>query len=290
MEVLLIGGSSFIGKNLIEKAPESWNIEASYCHANDFIKFVSEYSNVEPFYLNLMEENTVPKLGQKDIVIYLAGKGPGQVIGDKQYCSKVMYNLHSKGISLISRKIERCSRFIYLSSGIFYLKNDYSDYRKSRLLGEANVQAIGLEGLFNYVILRNMEIYGPYMAKHKIYRRLCMACADGVPKFHVQGDGKNLIATMYVDDYINILIKAVESDVENEIVPMCRAKPVTIEKLASSIGKVFSHPEFQLSFGGKPTEDTRFVLNNDKMISLFGIEPKTCLEEGLKRWKKRGIV
>jgi len=44
MDILIIGGSSFIGKNFIEKAPVDWNIRASYCSSEDFTEFVKLYN------------------------------------------------------------------------------------------------------------------------------------------------------------------------------------------------------------------------------------------------------
>ncbi len=289
MKLLLIGGSSFIGKNLIENVPAAWEIEASYCHSKDFLKFVSKFPNVKPFYLDLTEVNQIPEFGEIDVVVYLAGIGPGQITGNTENDNNLMYRLHSEGPSLVAKKVQSCRQFIYMSSGVFYLENDNSVYRKSRLLGEANIQASAMVNHFSYLIIRNMEIFGPYMAKHKIYRRLCEACCLKLEKFAINGDGNNLVDTMYIDDYIKILLKIINSDITDEIIPVCKSQPVTIKVLAKVVTEVFSNPEFTLFFNGNPTENTRFVLDNTKMIDLFGIQPETSLKEGLQKWKDRGL-
>ena len=172
MKLLLIGGSSFIGKNLIENAPVEWEIEASYCYSNDFLQFASNFPNVKPFFLNLMEQDQIPEFGEIDVIIYLAGISSGQTTGNQEIDKKTMYRLHSEGASLVAKNVKSCNQFIYVSSGIFYLENDSSVYRISRLLGEANIQAAAMENHFSYNIIRNMEIFGPHMATHKKRRNL----------------------------------------------------------------------------------------------------------------------
>jgi len=290
MKLLLIGGSSFIGKNLIEKAPADWEIEASYCNSNNFLKFASDFPNVKPFFLNLMEEEQIPEFQDIDVIVYLAGIGPGQTTGNKEIDKKIMYRLHTEGASMVAERVNSFNRLIYMSSGVFYLENDRSVYRKSRLLGEADIQAAALKKKFSYFIIRNMEIYGPYMATHKIYRRFCEACFLKKKKFQINGNGNNLIDTMYIDDYIKILLKIIDSNISNEIIPVCKSQPVTIKELAKTVAEIYSFPEFTLSFDGKPTEDTRFVLDNRKMIDLFGIKPETSLRDGLIKWKNKGLA
>jgi len=290
MKLLLIGGSSFIGKNLIENVPVEWEVEASYCYSNNFLEFASNFPNVKPFFLNLTEQGLIPEFGDIDVIIYLAGIGPGQTTGNKEIDKKIMYRLHSEGPSLIAQNVKSCNQFIYMSSGIFYLENDSSVYRKSRLLGEANIQAAAMKSHFSYNIIRNMEIFGPYMAAHKIYRQFCEACLLKEEKFTIHGDGNNLIDTMYIDDYIKVLLKIVVSNIANEIIPVCKSRPVTIKELATIVAEVFSFSEFTLSFNGKPTEDTRFVLDNRKMTDLFGLKPEISLREGLIKWKNKGLI
>ena len=53
MNILIIGGSSFIGKNLISKIPSSWNIRATYNTSLDFINYSNNFKNVEPLKINL---------------------------------------------------------------------------------------------------------------------------------------------------------------------------------------------------------------------------------------------
>ena len=146
-----------------------------------------------------------------------------------------------------------------------------------------------MEKGFSYIILRNMEVYGKYMAKHKIYRRLCESCLNKEKDFKIEGDGKNFLDTMYIDDYIEGMIKVINSNLKNEIIDFCKSEPVTLKQLAGTIKNVFENPDFKLACGGIPTENTKFKLGNEKMKQLLDFHPKTSLEKGLKLWKSEGL-
>jgi len=232
----------------------------------------------------------IPGLGSYDIVLYLPTITPGLAKISQSNMDEAMYNLHSTGIDKIYNNIQSCELFIYFSSGVFYLKNDESAYRKSKILGEANLQSLSVETGLNYLILRNMEVYGPYLAKHKIYRKLCEACANGKQNIEVNGDGNNLIDTMYIDDYIKILMNLIKLKVKNTILPFSRSKPVTIKKMASVIADVFNRPKFEVSFKGEPTECVRFSLQNNDLLKYSGVLPSIDLYEGIKMWKNTELL
>lgn len=289
MKVLVIGGSSFIGRNFIEKAPASWHIKASFSSSGDFPAAMAGRTNVETFHCD-MTAGDIPALGAFDIVLYLPTMTPGQATGDAAKDAATMAALHAGGVNRLWEKIERCGRFIYFSSGIFYLGGNDSDYRQSKVMGEANTQACAMQGGFDYVILRNMEVFGPYLARHKVYRRMAEACIRGDDAFPVGGDGTNLLDTMYIDDYIAILLKIIEKQLSNVILPFSRAEPITLKELARRMAGVFGNPRFALECRGRPTEDTRFVLDNTALCRAAGLRPGISLEAGLLKWKERNLA
>ena len=288
-QVLLIGGSSFIGKNLIKKFPSDWNIKATYCNSKDFLEFSSSFQNVEPIKLDLKQE-IIPNLGKVDMIFYLPTFTPGQVFGNKKLNIDTMYCLHAHGIDYILQQVESCEIVYYFSSGVYFLRNDYSDYRKSKLLGEANLQSLSMEKKFNYVILRNMEVYGPYLAKHKLYRKICEAYNCNVERFEVFGDGKNLIDTMYIDDYTELLLNLINNNIKNIILPFGRSKPVTIKELIKTVSKVYKENNVTVEYKGNPTENTNFILNNRELLKYVDFTPDIDLFDGLSKWKNKGLI
>ena len=289
MNILLRGGSSFIGKNLIEKFPSDWNIKATYCNSNNFLEFSTSFRNVEPIKLDLIK-GKIPKLGKADMIFYLPTMTPGQVSGNQRSNMHTMYCLHASGIEDVLDQVESCDTIYYFSSGIYYLRNDYSDYRKSKLIGEANSQSLSMEKGINYLILRNMEVYGPYLAKHKLYRRICEAYDYDIERFEVFGDGENLIDTMYIDDYTDLLMNLINNNVKNKILPFARSKPVTVKELIKQVSKVYKKNDVKIKFKGKSTESTRFTLNNHELLKYVDIIPDIDLFDGLSKWKNNGLI
>ena len=288
MNLLIIGGSSFIGKNLIAKLPTDWNIRATYNTSESFIDFAKGYCNVEPLKLDLTKNN-IPDFGSSDVIMYLAGISPGQDDGSQIDGLNIMDFLHAKAISLVLEKATNCKKFIYFASGIYYLLNNFSDYRKSRLLGEANVKTYaGLHGC-DYIIIRNMEIYGQYMPAHKIYRKISEAAINGIKEININGDGNNLVDTMYIDDYVEIIIKMLNSSISNKTIDVCKSSPVSIRELIDEIFEVAKREKPKVNFYGKPSENTNFTADNSHMIELLNFVPKISLQEGLRNWINEGL-
>jgi len=285
IRLLIIGGSSCVGRNLIEAAPRSWDIRASYCNSPSFEAFAKGFPNTEAFHLDLIDPPIDMDLGSPDVVLYLSGVAPGRTADD------VPLQLHAFGVNKVVTALQGIEKFIYLSSGVVYLKDNRSAYRISRALGEANVLGNALEKGFGYIILRNMEMYGRYMPEHKIYRKLAEACLRGDRKFRITGDGLNLLDTMHVRDYTEGLIKVIESDVTNEVVDYCKGTPVTLRELAATIAEVFNHSELHVVYNEEsPTEDVRLRLSDRRMRELFDFAPRIGLEEGLGIWKREGLL
>ena len=288
MNIFILGGSSFIGKNLISKIPSEWNIRATYNTSTTFLNYIKNFPNVDPIKINLFD-NELPEIYSSEVVLYLAGISPGQAGLETIDGLNKMDFLHAKVISSIFNNISECKKFIYFSSGIHYLWNDYSPYRKSRMIGEANLKLHSKAKNISYVIIRNMEIYGDYMAKHKIYRKICNAAIDGKNKIDINGDGKNFIDTMFIDDYVDIIIELISSGISNETIDICKSEPVTVKDLIYTTYNVLNKDKPEINFFGNPTEATDFILSNAKMLSLFNSAPNTSLESGLKKWINNGL-
>ena len=288
MKILIIGGSSFIGKNLIERIPSNCDVSASYNSSKSFLRFVKNYPNVKPFKLDLLKNKKI-SLGDPDIILYLVGISPANDRGQMVENLNIMDYLHSKAISYILKNTKKVNKFIYFSSGIYYLLDNYSNYRKSRLLGESSILLESKLLSFDYVIIRNMEIYGKYMAKHKIYRRLCEFALNNVREISINGDGTNLIETMYIDDYIDIIIKILKSNLKNKIIDISKSKPVTIKNLIKIIYNVCGNDQPKINFSSTATENTNFILDNTEMIRSLDFNPTITLNEGLLKWIKGGL-
>ena len=285
----MIGGSSFLGRNVISQLPKSVNIVATYNTSISFKEFCKKRNNVKPLKLDLTKEINVNFDEQFDFVLYMSGVSPFKDKGKKVDGLNMMEFLHAKAILIILRKVKNFGKFIYFSSGICYLSNNFSNYRKSRLLGESIIKSESKFHNFDYIVVRNMEIYGRYMPEHKIYRKICNWALSKKTSININGDGKNLIDTMYIDDYVEIIIKLLNSNLRNLTVDVCKSMPVSINTLIITIYNILGLDSPEINYIGTPTENTDFVLDNKDMIDLLGYQPRISLEEGLKKWINEGL-
>lgn len=289
MEILIIGGSSFMGKNLIEQAPKNWVMRATYCQDKSFSDFAQRYG-VEPLKIDLTE-NKIANLGKADVVVYFPTITPAQLkLNEDTSCLNRVYAVNAEGVNKVIDSMEKINRFVYISSGVIYVRNaagNTLEYKKAKLGGEANVLGGQREGKFSsYAILRSMGAYGKYMANHKIQTRLMRACLSGEEGFKLDGDGTNLIDSVYIDDYVTGLKKVMESNLSEAIVDYCGGRPYNIMELASTITKVCERKDFKLNFHGQATENIKFHVNNDDFSKKFNFKPQISLEEGLRRWRE----
>lgn len=281
LELLIAGGSSFIGKNLIENLPPDWNVFATYFSNSDFPNFVNKFSNIKTikFDVTAPDFNLLPK--KVDMIIYLAANSdPRKSIEDPANDLKV----NALGVINILSNI-KCKKIIYFSSGAVLLDNSNLPYANSKIAGENYVKFLASKNNFNYVILRLFETYGKYSPKRKIFRRLCEVFERGEKSFEIYGDGTNLVDPMYIDDCVTALIKIIKSESSNIIIDLCRGKPISITDVAKTIASVYGIKP-NLTYKGTATERVYFKGDPTALKRIFGFEAKIDLSEGIKRWRR----
>ena len=280
--VLILGGSSFVGKNLLEQVPREWDIVATYCNNSNFEEFCKDKDNVEAEKVDLLGEINVSR-DSFDVIIYIAANSdPKKSLENPEEDFK----LNADGVEKILEKVS-CKKFIYFSSGAVMLEKDIP-YTISKKAGEANVKRLAKEKGFDYIILRLFEAFGPYSPERKIFRRIAEALEKGEKEFKIQGDGTNFVDPMYVEDTARGVVAVVEGNEVNVTVDLCTGEPMTITQVAESIGKIYN-VDLSLSYEGEPVEKVTFKGNPVEMKKLFGFEKKISFEEGIEKWRKRNL-
>ena len=282
MKILLIGGSSFIGKNFILNCPKNWELTATYYKSLDFLKLTKHKKNIKVINFDLKKKK-FPKFDSYDVVLYLPTITPGLLKFNTNIDKDLMYYLHVYVLEKLIKNINKINLFIYFSSGIFYLYDNFSIYRQSKIIGEANVQSLSKKYNFKYLILRNMETFGPHMSEHKLYKRIFIACNQNDKKMKIFGDGNNFLDTMYIDEYIDILINLIRNRVKNKILSFSKSQPYKLKSILKIFSNIFNS-SIQFEFSGDPTEYIDYKLNNDELLNLSKYSFKMNLKESLKQW------
>lgn len=298
MRLLVTGASGFIGRNVLLRAPRSWEIFAVYHSTPVLDAFVSEHglSNVRPIKCNLLDEGDVQKMartigGKPDAMLYLAANGDPAASSER-----VRWDLESNTVALVT-SLEQCpaSHVVYVSSGAVYdgLRGRVSPetpvsprlpYAISKLASEQYLRFFAEHrgSVTSYINVRFFGAYGPYEAPRKITTRWLQAMAAGQREFAIRGDGNNLIDFMYVDDAVDGFLALVNASGERRTVDFASGSPISVNDVVAAMAKSLG-VEVTVRHEGHVPEYIEFRSADTTMRDRFGVRPTISFADGLGR-------
>ena len=302
MRILVVGGSGFIGKNFLLKSNPYWEYFATYCNSIDFPSFLESNNlrHVTPIHVNLTNLADAKKIVREtgtnfDVCLYAMGNSDiGKSTKDP------IVDIHFNVIPLLNLlKTIYVKKFIFISSGSVYEGykglvnpslpvNPTIPYSVSKLTSERYIAHFqrNTDHIDNYLCLRFFGAYGPMEPTRKIYSNLIKTfVVDKKHKYILNGDGKNYIDAMYIDDAIEGILKMINSDKGNKILDYCVGQPLTINELVYSAAKALD-TQIILDHASSTPEYTTFYASPFEVEALFGFTPQISLEDGLQRFAK----
>lgn len=302
MRILVVGGSGFLGKSFLLKSNLEWECFATYSTSSSFPHWLKleNLKHVTPIHLPLSSKEktieTFERIG-KDFDVCLYAMGNSNI---SESTKSPLIDINSNIIPLVNLLgTIRLKKLIFISSGSVY--EGYSQlvnptlpvsptipYSISKLTSERIIAHFqkNTDNLESFVCLRFFGAYGPLEPQRKIYTKLIRTFSlRNESAFKLNGNGKNYIDAMYIDDTIDGILSVINSDKGNKIVDFCFGEPLTLNELVSLAANVFKKTLVLEHIGSTP-EYTTFYASPKEMKALFGFEPKIRLEEGLLRFKK----
>lgn len=161
-----------------------------------------------------------------------------------------------------------------------------SCYDESKRFSEALIMAYYREYGLDVRIQRPFNVYGPRIREDGQYGRV-------IPRFIVQalknqpltvhGDGKQTRAFLYIDDWIKATWKFLTGNYKGEVINVGSDKEITILELAEKIISL-TNSKSKIVFLPKREDDpTRRAADLTKAKNLLKWEPKTALDNGLRK-------
>jgi nucleoside-diphosphate-sugar epimerase len=297
MKILVTGASGFIGKNLLLKIGNSYDVFALYNSDIFFNEFLSSsnLNNVKPIKVNLIDVDEVKEFSKRnthfDLCIFLAANG------DPAKSAKMpAFDLLSNTMALINLlDAIKINKLIYFSSGAVYdgLKgyvnpssrvNPILPYAISKFSSEKYVLFFkNIEKLDTFCIVRFFGAYGPHEATRKIYSKLVQKFAiEQECEFEIKGDGKNFIDAMYISDAVDAIQLLMFDNNPPPIVDLYSNSPLSIAELVKFSANLFGIDPL-IKFSGDVPEYIEFRSNDQTLFSRYGFFPKVSLEVGLNR-------
>lgn len=158
-------------------------------------------------------------------------------------------------------------------------------YGLTKLAQELIIQEAAKNGVVDYCIFRGSNIYGAGCRPN--YNSAVATFIDRIEKneaLELFGNGDSQLDLIYIDDVINVLIKAGERpQFKNDVYNLSCGRSVSIKKVVNILGVVMqTQPKVKLV----NTVPVKLIVNNSKLIRALGtyefIYPQKGLEMTLK--------
>lgn len=284
--ILILGGTGFIGKNLLKKLSQSkYNITSlsfSKKKKKNLIKNI-KYIRTDLTNLNKLRKDIVDDY---QIIINLAGN-----IDHKNY--KQALKTHFYGLKNLLKviNIKKLDLFIQAGSSLEYGKenspqiekkkcNPISFYGKAKYFGSKFL----LKKLkTKIIILRLYQVYGPYQKFDRLVPYVIKSCLEN-KKFNCS-DGLQLRDFLHVEDLTNLFEKIINSNsIKHGVYNVGTGKPVKIKKIILLINELIK--KGKPIFGKKKMrsdEISSLYPNVIKVCRNFNWKPRISLLPGLKK-------
>ena len=285
--ILIVGGSGFLGKNLIISLlnSEKYNLISISRNLNRSYKSKKNLSVIRS---DLTKFSNLKKIiGNKkiDVVINFGGNIDHK---NKDQTEKSHYKLCKNLVDFFKKR--DISLFIQSGSSMEYgdikspnfekdKSNPNSCYGRSKLKASKYLEKSGI----NFIILRLYQIYGPFQ---KINRLIPLTIKNLLSNKNFNStSGAQVRDFLYIEDLINLIKKILKKkSVQKGIYNVGSGKPVKVKIVLKNIQNLIS--KTKINFGKlamRKDEPIKLYPNINKVKKEFKWSPKTSLSTGLKK-------
>lgn len=293
-KVLITGGAGFIGSHIVEKLLENnYNVIIIDNLSSGSIENIPNSDTLKLYQLNI-EKDDLELVFQKetpDYVIHLAAQTSVNFSISHPYYDANMNVMASIKLLELCKKYN-IRKFITASSAAIYGNPKYlpidenhptepmSQYGLSKLTMEKYIKLSGIP----YIIFRFSNAYDPRQKSSKesgVVAIFNNAMKNNEP-INIYGDGEQIRDFIYVEDIANICIKAINSNVENEIINFSTNKGVSLNQLFKVMKSLYNYTLNANYLPERIGDIKNSILSNDKAYNLLKFTNYTKLEKGLE--------
>lgn len=313
-KILLTGGGGFIGTALAERLADDNKVvllDTKFDHNAFAFSKLRAHKNIELATVDILNSTEIARIVKDaQIIVHMAAKlGVRYVIQNASHTLNVNYIGTSNLLQAVSLN-SSCERFVFFStsevfgSSAFGVTENSNSilhsieearwcYSVSKLAAEHLAFAYFREKRLPVTVIRPFNVFGPRRIGVNVIQQFTVAALQNQDLI-VYGDGTQIRAWCYIDDFCEAVLKSIENDnaigeafnignSRNTITAYQLAKKIIL--LCNSKSQViFERPDFV-------DIDIR-VPRTTKAADILGYVPKVELEKGLLRtieWYKEHL-
>ncbi len=295
MKLLVLGGSGFLGRNIIQPAAKSgWEIAATCWKSNSFEQFANRFG-CEVIRHNLLD---APRAWDADVCIYLAGNS-----NHRLSATSPVEDLRLNAEAVIRFLEGFKGGLVFFSSAAVYdghsgvvspetPANPRMPYAISKLASEQYIRFnIARDRLAWATILRLYYAYGPHDRPGRLIPRLVEAVRQRQQTFTVTSPRDSLLDPLFSGDVAHAALRAAQGLAKGETFDLAGGHPRRVPDLVrEALGILGVDMEIRIQPGQDETP-VRFHSNPWSSRSRLHLRPFVPFDEGLKEyleWTRSG--
>jgi GDP-L-fucose synthase len=304
-KIIIIGGSGFIGTNILKKInKKKSHIFSTFFKNKEFYKI----NGVKYFKGNLKNLNFCREITRSmDIVIMSAAVSSGAMVMQKNPLFHVDDNIIMNLNILKASSENNVKKFIFISSNTVYPVSikamtekdvDYSLFDKYFNVGWMKIFSEKICQMYkdkiNILIIRPGNIFGPNdkfdLVRSKVIPSLIRKF-ETKKTVEIWGDGKDIKDFIYIDDFVSIVLKLINKPFKFMILNVASGQSISLKKIIKFLTKIYNKKKQNIKYD--PTKPTMIPIrrvNIGKLKKIIKFKLKFTLEKGLLetiKWYKR---